>query len=356
MSSKRERRPPVISDVAACAGVSVSTVSRYLNNSAHLSEDSAQRIARAIDLLGYRPSSIARGLKGSTMNLIAVLSTNTALLGSAITIQGIEDEARIRRHSVMISKLDDSGSSSLSETMRTVLDLNPSGVIVLRYDAIAEKALESLPSSLPVVVIGGRQGDGRDQVSLCEKEGGQALTDHLLALGHATVHHIQVPTRTDGTSRSDGWEESLCAHGIVVPHAMQCGWEARAARALGRELAAARDVTAVFAGNDELAMGFIRGLQEAGRRVPDEISVVGFDDHPLSDIWNPGLTTYRQDFARAGQAAVDLLLKRRDAKTAGTDLPPQTIRVPGQIIVRDSAGPCGLSASSSNCALAKGGE
>ncbi|MDC4232448.1 substrate-binding domain-containing protein [Actinomyces sp. B33] len=337
MPPKRDRRPPVISDVAACAGVSVSTVSRYLNHSSHLSEDSARRIARAIDLLGYRPSSFARGLKGSTMRLIAVLASNTALLGSAVTIQGIEDEARVRRHSVMISKLDDSTPSSLAETMSTVLDLNPSGVVVLRYDAVAEKALAFLPDALPVVVIGGRQGDGHDRVSLCEKEGGRALTDYLLSLGHSTVHHVQVPTRTDGMSRSDGWESSLRAHGAPVPHAMRCGWEAESARALGRELASAREVTAVFAGNDELAMGLIRGLEEAGRRVPGDVSVVGFDDHPLSGIWNPGLTTFRQDFTRAGRSAVGLLLERIAARAAGEDPPPRVLDVPGELVVRESS-------------------
>ena len=337
MSPKRERRTPVISDVAACAGVSVSTVSRYLNNSSHLSEDSSKRIARAIEILGYRPSSIARGLKGSTMKLIAVLSTNTTLFGSATTIQGIEDEARTRGHSVMISKLDDADSATLPETLDAVLDLNPSGIVVLRYDEIAEKALASLPRSMPVVVIGGRPGEEYDQVSLCEKDGGRALTDYLLSLGHGTVHHIQVPTRTDGTSRSDGWAASLRNHGVVAPEPLQCGWEAGSARRLGRELAGHADITAIFAGNDELAMGLIRGLEEEGRAVPDAISVVGFDDHPIADIWNPGLTTYRQDFTRAGRAAVELLLERIDAERAGRALPARKVDVPGEIVIRESA-------------------
>lgn len=337
MSPKTERRTPVISDVAACADVSVSTVSRYLNNSSHVSEDTAKRIARAIEILNYRPSSIARGLKGSTMNLIAVLSTNTTLFGSATTIQGIEDEARTYGHSVMISKLDDTNSAALPETLDAVLDLNPSGIVVLRYDEIAEKALTALPHSMPIVVIGGRPSTQYDRVCLCEKDGGEALTDYLLSLGHDTVHHIQVPTRTDGTSRSDGWAASLRRHQLVAPEPLQCGWEAGSARELGRQLASHADITAIFAGNDELAMGLIRGLEEEGRAVPETMSVVGFDDHPIADIWNPGLTTYRQDFTRAGRAAVELLLERIDAKRANRALAARKIDVPGQIIIRESA-------------------
>lgn len=336
---KAVRRAPVISDVAACAGVSVSTVSRYLNNSSHLSEDSAKKIARAIEILDYRPSSIARGLKGSMLKLIAVLSSNTTLFGSATSIQGIEDEARSRGHSVMISKLDDPDSASLSKTVNAVLDVNPSGVVVLRYDEIAEKALALLPPCVPVVVIGGPPSEDFDQVSLCEKDGGEALTDYLLALGHETIHHIQVPTRTDGTSRSDGWVSSLKNHGRIAPEPLQCGWEAASARLCGHDLAKNPEITAVFAGNDELAMGVIRGLEEAGRAVPEDVSVVGFDDHPLSDIWNPALTTYRQDFVRAGRAAVELLLERIDAERSHSPLPARRVDVPGELIVRDSAAP-----------------
>lgn len=337
MPPSRGKRPPVISDVAACAGVSVSTVSRYLNGSSHLSAESAEKIARAIELLGYRPNLVARGLKRSSMQTIAVLSTNTTLLGSAVTIQGVEDEARTRGYSVMISKLDQSSPAEVQKVVDTVVALNPSGVIVLKYDATAERALTLLPTDLPTVAIGGAMEEERDQVSLCEREGGQAMTEYLLSLGHATVHHIGVPVRSEGTSRTDGWEAALRARGLPTPAPFGCGWEAAQARLLGRELAAREDITAVFAGNDELAMGLIRGLREAGRPVPESVSVVGFDDHPLSDIWEPGLTTYRQDFTTAGRTAVDLIVTRIHAAHNEEILAPRLREVPGDIVLRHSA-------------------
>lgn len=337
MTPLRGKRPPVISDVAACAGVSVSTVSRYLNGSSHLSAESAEKIARAIELLGYRPNLIARGLKRSSMQTIAVLSTNTTLLGSAVTIQGVEDEARTRGYSVMISKLDQSSPAEVQKVVDTVVALNPSGVIVLKYDVTAERALTLLPAGLPTVAIGGAAEEERDQVSLCEREGGQAMTEYLLSLGHLNVHHIGVPVRAHGTSRTDGWEAALRSRGLVAPEPFSCGWEAAQARLLGRKLASRKDITAVFAGNDELAMGLIRGLREAGRAVPESMSVVGFDDHPLSDIWEPGLTTYRQDFMSAGRMAVDLIVSRLEAAQAEETLAPRLREVHGEIILRQSA-------------------
>lgn len=337
MTPSRGKRAPVISDVAACAGVSVSTVSRYLNGSNHLSPESADKIARAIELLGYRPNLVARGLKRSSMRMIAVLSTNTTLLGSAVTIQGIEDEARAQDYSVMISKLDQSSPTEVQKVVDTVVALNPSGVIVLKYDATAEKALQMLPAEVPTVVIGGAPEDERDQVSLCEREGGQAMTEYLLSLGHDTVHHIGVPVRSQGTSRTDGWEAALHTRGLHRPEPLSCGWEPSGARLLGRELASRTDITAVFVGNDELAMGLIRGLREAGRPVPETMSVVGFDDHPLSDIWEPALTTYRQDFMTAGRSAVELVVSRIKAHQEAEDLAPRLREVPGEIVVRQSA-------------------
>lgn len=347
MPPSRGKRPPVISDVAACAGVSVSTVSRYLNGSRHLSAESAEKIARAIELLGYRPNLVARGLKRSSMQTIAVLSTNTTLLGSAVTIQGIEDEARAHGYSVMISKLDQSSPVEVQKVVDTVVALNPSGVIVLKYDATAERALRILPADLPTVAIGGAAEEERDQVSLCEREGGQAMTEYLLSLGHATVHHIGVPVRSEGTSRTDGWEAALRSRGLPMPESLSCGWEASDARILGRELASREDVTAVFVGNDELAMGLIRGLREAGRPVPETMSVVGFDDHPLSDIWEPGLTTYRQDFMTAGRTAVDLIVSRIQAAKDGESLAPRLREVPGEIVLRHSVQACGSAEDSS---------
>ncbi|MDO4664946.1 MAG: LacI family DNA-binding transcriptional regulator [Actinomycetaceae bacterium] len=329
-------KAPVIGDVAQMAGVSVSTVSRYLNGSPHIKAETANRIARAITLLGYRPSAVARGLRKSALQIIAVFATNTTLLGSAITIEGIEAAASENGYSVIISKLDPHSSQSNAQAITTVSDLNPAGVIVLKYDLAAVKAIGLLQRGVPTVVIGGEADKDHDQVSLCEHEGGKIITEYLLSLGHKTVHHVGVPVRSRQNSRFDGWSQALWDSGITVPEPLESTWDAQVAANLADRLIALK-ATAVFAGNDEIAMGLIAGLQRKGKKVPEDISVVGFDNHPLGDIWNPAITTFEQDFCAAGRCSVELLLKRIKAQNEGELLLPSIHEIPGRLVIRDSA-------------------
>ncbi|MDO5034704.1 MAG: LacI family DNA-binding transcriptional regulator [Actinomycetaceae bacterium] len=334
MATAKKGKAPVISDVAKMAGVSVSTVSRYLNGSPHLKPETADRIARAIELLEYRPSAVARGLRKSAMKIIAVFATNTTLLGSAVTIEGVEAAASERGYSVIISKLDPEAPGNIERAVSTVIDLNPAGIVVLKYDKAALDALAQLPDNIPTVVIGGERDLQRDQVLLCEREGGYAVTEYLLALGHKTVHHVGVPVRSRETSRFDGWTQALWNAGAKVPEPLNSGWNAHEAIDLAQELVD-QGATAVFAGNDEIAMGVIAGLTKLGKAVPGDISVAGFDNHPLGSIWNPGLTTYEQDFTGAGQEAVNLLISRLETKDEAPA--PRLREVPGRLIVRESA-------------------
>ncbi|NEG89486.1 LacI family DNA-binding transcriptional regulator [Bifidobacterium aerophilum] len=337
------KRAPVIKDVAALANVSVSTVSRYLNDSPKLSEESRARIAHAIALLDYRPSRVARGLVNSAVQSIAVLSSNTTLYGSAMTIQGVEDEARANGYPVTIAKLDGESTAGLRASVNMVMDLNPGGVVVLNYDAVAREALAMLPDSVAKVAIAGDRVDDvaeLDQIDLCENQAGRELTEYLLGLGHRTVIHVTIPGGGGGYSRTAGWEAALRGAGLPVPDVRHCTWNPKDAREIGRRIGrgvvSGDATTAVFAGNDEIAMGVIRGLADCGVRVPDDVSVVGFDDHPLADVWSPALTTYRQDFAAAGRRAARLLVERLGARSRGEDLPSRRVELPGELVIRDS--------------------
>ncbi len=298
------RRAPVISDVAELAQVSVPTVSRFLNRSAPVSPEKSARIARAIELLGYRPNPIARALVKESLRSIAVFTADTTLYGSVMTISGIEHAASRDGYLVSITALETADVAGVPATIDLALDQNPAGVIVLKFDDLGEATARSIPTTVPTVLIAGRPAEHRHRISLGEEDGGYVVTRHLLDLGHRTVHHVSVPQSASGaSSRAAGWRRALREAGAPIPDAWPATWEPDSGREIGRELAGHPEVTAVFAGNDEIAMGVVRGLTDAGKRVPEDVSVVGFDGHPLASLTRPAITTYVQDFRRVGNLA-----------------------------------------------------
>jgi DNA-binding LacI/PurR family transcriptional regulator len=165
----------------------------------------------------------------------------------------------------------------------------------------------------------------------------RVATEHLLDLGHATVHHLAGPQRWySARDRLEGWRLALTARGLTEPPVVEGDWSASSGYTAGRALASDRDVTAVFAANDDMAIGLIRALVEAGRRVPDDVSVVGFDDVPVAAYVSPPLTTVRQPFdavAREGFALLVFAIEKPHA-----DLPPAADQ-PVELIVRASTAP-----------------
>ncbi|PPG50348.1 LacI family transcriptional regulator [Rathayibacter sp. AY2B3] len=329
-------RPATISDVAEYARVSVPTVSRVLTGAARVSPELTRRVTDAIQALDYRPSATARALVRGGATTIAVLSSDTTIYGYSSTIRGIEQAARTAGYSVTIAVIDDEGSSSARAAIDAALRLPLAGVIVLKFDPAGVAALPHLPEHLPVVVASGELDGLHPQAALDEVAGGRAITEHLLQLGHRTVHHVTVPPSRSGTEdgRTTGWRDALRESGAVVPAVVAGTWEAASGVAIGAELAQDPDITAIFCGNDELAMGVIAGLTDAGRTVPDDVSVAGFDDHPLSSIWRPSITTVSQDFDDLGQRAFSLLERR----IAGDRTPTLSMTIPPTVL-RGSSGP-----------------
>jgi DNA-binding LacI/PurR family transcriptional regulator len=170
-----------------------------------------------------------------------------------------------------------------------------------------------------------------------DQEKGAALaTEHLLALGHTTVWHVAGPRGwLEAKARSRAWRETLQRAGRPVPPALPGGWGVQSGHAAGRRLAQERDVTAVFVANDQMALGVIRALCEAGVRVPDQVSVVGFDDVPEAAYFTPALTTVRQDFDAVGLLALKLLL---DQMGEGPSEERHVVVEP-RLVVRESAAP-----------------
>lgn len=329
MTPPRREKPVTISDVAKLAGVSVPTVSRVLTGAAKVSEERRRRVLDAITTLGYRPSAAAQTLASRRSNVIGIVTGNTSRYGYAEAIRGVEEAARSAGFLSFIVVVETADDTDVTAATDAVLRQSPAGVVVLKFDPPGVAALAALQPHIPVVALSGVPESGVPQAVLDESHAAAALTRHLLALGHRTVHHVRVPPSGKEDGRTSGWRHALVEAGIDVPAIRDVSWDPRSAYEVGRVLADEPDVTAVLCGNDETAMGLIRGLHDAGKRVPHDVSVAGFDDHPLAAMFVPSLTTARQDFAelgRHGMAQLDALLTGAAPLALETVDPPVLIR------------------------------
>ena len=324
-----------MTDVATAAGVSHMTVSRVLNGTAPVSPATKARVETALRKLGYRPNAAARALVTGRSGQLSVVFFDTTLYGPASALFAIEQAARRENYSVSILSLRQIDPASMTDAVARLRAQAVNGTIIVAPHTSAAAALRTVPRDLPAVVVGGATAAGLPSVTLDQEAGARLATRHLLELGHRTVWHVAGPEDwVDARGRIKGWRRTLQQAGVEIPSPLTGDWSARSGYAAGRRLAANKDVTAIFVANDQMALGVLRALTEAGRRVPDDVSVIGFDDVPEAPYFPPALTTVRQDFEIVGTQAVTLLLHR----VAGEPTAAKTI-LPAQLTIRASTAP-----------------
>ncbi|MGN9845973.1 LacI family DNA-binding transcriptional regulator [Nonomuraea sp. H19] len=308
-------RLPVMADVAKEAGVSHQTVSRVLNDHPNVRADTRARVEAAITRLGYRRNLVARALVTRRSRTLGVVSFDTTLYGPASTIYGIEQAARNAGYFVSIVSLKSIDADSVCDAVDYLTEQGVDGVVVVAPQHSASRALESLPAGMPAVAVEGTtQRTDVSAVCIDQIEGAKLATRHLLQQGHETVWHVSGPAEwLESEGRIEGWRAALKEAGRPVPEPLAGDWSPRAGYEAGKSLAAMDGVTAVFAANDQMALGVLRALSEMGVRVPEQISVVGFDDIPESEFFSPPLTTVRQDFDVVGRHCIEVLLRQIDA-------------------------------------------
>ncbi|MEV0166896.1 LacI family DNA-binding transcriptional regulator [Nonomuraea fuscirosea] len=308
-----KRRLPVMADVAKEAGVSHQTVSRVLNDHPNVRADTRARVEAAISRLGYRRNLVARALVTKRSRTLGVVSFDTTLYGPASTIYGIEQAARTAGYFVSIVSLKSLDTNSVRDAIDYLAEQGVDGVVVVAPQRSAGRALENLPVGMPAVAVEGTHRADVSVVCIDQMEGARLAVRHLLDQGHETVWHVSGPAdwlETEG--RLEGWRAALIEAGRPVPEPLAGDWSPRAGYEAGMSLAAMDDVTAVFAANDQMALGVLRALSEKGVPVPGRISVVGFDDIPESEFFSPPLTTVRQDFDVVGRHCIEVLLRQID--------------------------------------------
>ncbi len=318
------------------------TVSRVLNDHPNVRGETRQRVLEAIDSLGYRRNPAARALVTRHSRTLGVVCFDTTLYGPASMLYGIEQAARSTGYFVSIVSLRTITRASVQEAVGHLSDQGVDGIVVIAPQRQATRALADLRVDVPLVAVeGGRAGDV-PVVSVDQVAGAKLAVGHLLELGHATVWHVAGPSEwLEAEGRVKGWSEALAAAGREAPEPLTGDWSPRSGYEAGRVLASAlasgrEDPTAVFVANDQMALGLLRALTEAGVEVPGRISVVGFDDIPESAYFSPPLTTVRQDFGAVGRQAIEVLLRRIDVPAGGL---PERVVVPAELVVRDSTRP-----------------
>jgi DNA-binding LacI/PurR family transcriptional regulator len=332
----RARRPAVITDVARLAGVSHQTVSRVLNGADHVREDTRARVLDAMRKLDYQPNPVARALVTGRSRTLGVVSFDTTLYGPASTLLGIERAAHERGYVVSIVSMTALDRASLHSALERLRRQGVDGIVVIAPHVEAVLALPGLAVDVPIVALEAGPEKAVPVVAVDQDAGARAATGHLLALGHATVHHLAGPTDfLEAQQRMDSWRETLREAGAPLPDVLVGDWSAASGYRLGRRLLASQTPTAVFAGNDHMALGILRAAHEAGVRTPEQLSVVGFDDVPEAAYFTPPLTTVRQDFAELGERALHLMLER----IGGASQPPQRITVQPVLVHRASTAP-----------------
>ena len=335
-ASRAGKARPSMADVARLAGVSSQTVSRVSNGQANVDEVTRARVIEAMQSLGYRPNHAARALKSGRFHTIGVIMTTLQTLGNIRTLDAIATEAARADNSVLLMPVSDHTLRGVSGAYRRLSAQAVDGAVIILEARFLDRAEFALPPGIPVVVIDSGAGPGYTVVDTDQALGARQATEYLLGLGHRQVWHIAGPeTSFSAAHRAESWQETLGRAGITPPPLLRGDWTAESGYRHGLTLGRRDDVTAIFAANDEMALGAMRALHELGRAIPGEVSVVGFDDMDVAASFWPPLTTVRQDFAAVGRLSIQQLL----SKVADPALPPSTTIVPTELITRGSTTP-----------------
>ncbi|MBW3091804.1 LacI family DNA-binding transcriptional regulator [Bifidobacterium sp. 82T10] len=321
-------------DVAKEAGVSPQTVSRVANGSDAVRPETRMRVEAAMEKLGYRPNYAARALKHGRFQDIGVVMFNLSSFGNSRILDSIATAANDNGYAITVHSIGRGRDRTVQAAVERMKQLPVDGMIIVMEEQLSDFAEFQPPKELPVVLLSESPSRHCPTVDADQYGCSQAVVDYLLAKGHRTVYHIAGPaTSRAAQSREQGWRDALSSRGISVPPLYTGDWEADSGYQCGLALAHEADCTAVYAANDQMAYGAMLGLRAAGKRVPEDVSVIGVDDSLAGTIPRLELTTMRMRFDRIGRRAFSMV---RDL-CEGTDVPTNVKTViPVELVERDS--------------------
>jgi DNA-binding LacI/PurR family transcriptional regulator len=334
------RSRPTIKDVAARAGVSRQTVSRVINNKGEVSDATRARVLAAIEELGYRPNAAARSMVVGRTCTLGCISPSLTDYTFANIIDSAQAEARRLGYFVLAGSARK--ESEVEPLLEEMLHRQIDGLLVLNphADRRYQHFLPLIEKGMALVYLNNTpRGEAISSVHCDDRDGGYQATRYLVNLGHTAIATILGPSNEECSfDRLDGYRQALADVGLTyVPElTMQGDWSATSGYQATRHLlAAGRPFSAIFAQNDQMAVGAIRALREENRRVPDDVSVVGFDDIPLASYFDPPLTTLRQPMQECGRQAARLLVDT----ILDPGRTPEQIAIPARLVERASCAP-----------------
>lgn len=299
---------PSIYDVAKHAGVSHMTVSRVLNDHPNIRESTRDRVLQAIDEMNYTRSSIARALATRRAMRIGVLVDSPVQYGPNSTLRALENAAREVGYAISAFSISDDDESQIDTGVVELVTQGVDALCVIAPRASSLDMLRQQTTGLPTIVIKAEPDSTWHTTAVDQRLGATLAVNHLIELGHRSIAHLAGPLDWyDAREREQGWREALTAAGLPIAPVINGDWTSDYGYEFGRTFDFGT-ITAVFASNDQMALGLTHGLAERGLRVPDAISVVGFDDLPDCRHFLPPLTTVRQDFAALGSLALQLII------------------------------------------------
>ena len=330
MSDKK----PNIYDVARLAEVSHQTVSRVLNNQPNIRPATKARVEAAMAQLGYQPNPAARSLVTAKSNMLGLLVSDTGLYGPAGMLNAMERQARQAGYFAITVAVRFDSPESWAEGLQHLSRMHVEGIATIALQSeVLKMAAKIMPNVKMVAIDTDDEASKVDSVGIDNLGGGYMATRHLIELGHCKILHIAGPvTSSEAQNRRRGYEQAMKEAGLEAS-IVQGDWTAETGFRVGIELnLELTGYTGIFTANDQLSLGMLKAFNMRSVKVPNDVSLVGFDDIPESAYFNPPLTTIRQDFNQLGEVAIELLL----SDLAGTKRKKVETLKP-TLVVRDSA-------------------
>jgi DNA-binding LacI/PurR family transcriptional regulator len=323
-------------DVARAAGVSRALVSLVMRGSPKVSDVRRKRVLRAAEELGYRPNAMARGLASRRTRTVGVLLNELHNPFYAEIMDGIEEVAAEQVYGVLIGT---AGRRQRGEqaTLDSFLELRADGVVLVG-PRLSTRHILAVAAATPVVLVAREiRSPLVDSIKSDERAGARQVVRHLVELGHRRIVHVDGGSGAGAGSRRDGYRQAMREHGLAREIRVLGGdyTDVAGVQAAERLLESGDLPTAIFAANDLVAAGLIDRLEDGGVRIPDDVSVTGYDNTFLAALHHMSLTTVDQPRPDMGRRAMEVLVERME----GLRTAPVHARVTPRLVVRGSTGP-----------------